>query len=111
MRIWKRVLAPLSVALLAGCASAPPAGTTGTESATSASPTTRAGDVIVSAVGTPFLIALKAPVCGASIVIAAPLAAIAGLAEGRRGSQVLRDLGEGVGRNCGPPYVVSPARD
>lgn len=109
MGIWRPLLATLSVALLAGCASAPPAGTTGTEPA---SPATRAGDVIVSAVGTPILIALKAPLCGASIVIAAPLAAIAGLAEGRRGPQVLSDLGEGVGRNCGPPYVVSPpARD
>jgi hypothetical protein len=64
----------------------------------------------VDAVGTPWLIAFKIPVCAASIVLAGPLAAAATLAV--RGTDanlaeadVPRALDDGLAQNCGPPWT------
>jgi hypothetical protein len=86
---------------LAACAAAPPE---------AGAPPGRSGDgdKHLAVVGTPFLIALKIPVCVVSVAVAAPLAA--GAAFGGPGSaQAARSvLGEGIEQNCGPPYVLSP---
>jgi hypothetical protein len=82
--------------LLGGCASPPP------------------GIQIsyASAVGTPFYIALKVPVCAATLVMAPPLGALQGLAApGQQGSlqpDLRPNLDAGIVDNCGPPYVLPP---
>ena len=68
----------------------------------------------IDVVGTPFYVALKIPVCAATVVIAAPLAAIAGLADPSPNAaegDPKSDLDHGIRRNCGPPYVLSSGRD
>ena len=78
-----------------------------------AGPTTRqtneagAGDVFLSALGTPFFLAVKVPVCVASAALAAPVAGLAALAPDRR-HETRRKLGDGLEQNCGPPYVLTP---
>ena len=69
---------------------------------------TAAGDRAVSALRTPFYLAFKAAACAASAAIAAPVAGIAGLATGPRAEQTLKELGDGLAANCGPPYVLTP---
>jgi hypothetical protein len=66
------------------------------------------GDVAVSVVGTPALVALKVPLCAATIAIAAPASAIAGLSPTIDGREEQQYLAWGVDRNCGPPWVVAP---
>ncbi len=73
-------------------------------------PEARAGGWAVGVVGTPIFLALKGAACVASLAIAAPLAAAAELGAGAYRDDTLRTLGEGVGRNCGPPYVLVPPR-
>ncbi len=68
-------------------------------------PPVHAGDYAVSAVGTPFYLAFKAPVCVATVAVSGPLAGLFALAGEEHGQ---RALGYGVARNCGPPYVLSP---
>ena len=92
----KVAVALLTVALI-GCAAGPEA--------------PRQQPSFISVVGTPFLIALKIPVCVASIAIAAPLAGASQLAESTSvidEYSLRRDLDEGLVHNCGPPYAVSP---
>jgi hypothetical protein len=55
----------------------------------------------------PFLLAFKAVVCAGSLVIAAPTAAVIALADGPA-SEGVEVLGDGVARNCGPPYILTP---
>jgi hypothetical protein len=57
----------------------------------------------VAVLGTPVLVAVKVPVCAATIAVAAPLAALSELAQPSP-TQILF----AEGRNCGPPYVVTP---
>jgi hypothetical protein len=69
-------------------------------------------DQVADAVGTPFYIALKIPVCAATIVIAAPLAGIAGLADPSPNAAAhdpKSDLDYGLRRNCGGPYALTSA--
>lgn len=105
----------LVFALLAGCASAPnqapsaaagPAA--GTTQTTAAQPAP--GSPLLEIIGTPFLIALKIPVCVLTIVVAAPVAGLSELSGSgdEDGRDMRRQLGNGIDRNCGPPYVVSP---
>jgi hypothetical protein len=68
------------------------------------------GDSIVSAVGTPFYLAFKGVVCLASAVVAGPAAAVLAASEDRLAPEALRDLGDGMRQNCGPPYALSPYR-
>lgn len=67
-----------------------------------------AGKVAVAVIGTPVYLALKAVVCGASLVVAAPTAAIIALSDSPHAIGVDK-LGDGVATNCGPPYVLSPS--
>lgn len=65
----------------------------------------------VSAVGTPFLIALKVPACVATVLVAGPAAALQQLAapnEDGLQPDIRPALDAGVDENCGPPYVVMP---
>ncbi len=72
------------------------------------SPETQAS--YVSAVATPLYVALKVPVCAATLVMAAPLGALQGLAApGQQGSlqpDLRPSLDAGIVDNCGPPYVL-----
>jgi hypothetical protein len=68
------------------------------------------GEVFAGIVGTPFLIALKIPVCAATIAIAGPvggMSSISNPADGE-GQELRRNLGDGLVSNCGPPYIVGP---
>ena len=67
-----------------------------------------AGQWAVAAVGTPFYLVFKTAVCGATLVVAAPAAAIIALADSPY-SMSVNQLGDGVAANCGPPYVLSPS--
>ena len=87
--------APLVLLLLAGCVQPPP------------------GERVsyVSTVGTPFYIALKIPTCVATVAIAAPLAALQGLAApnwDRYDPDIRPALDAGIADNCGPPYILPP---
>ena len=68
------------------------------------------GRVFLSIVGTPFLLALKIPVCAATIAVAAPLAGVSEISGPATpdGVDLRNNLGDGLGSNCGPPYVVNP---
>jgi hypothetical protein len=115
----RRSLVLLLALAATGCASAqppnPPAELTPAEARAAAAPAqleerrpaTSAGEVAVSVVGTPFLLAFKAVVCAGSLVIAAPSAAVIALGDGLA-SEGVEVLGEGVARNCGPPYILTP---
>ena len=92
-------LIPLA-ALLAACSSPP------SPPADANAPQPSASSVVLSILGTPFLIAAKIPVCTATLVIAAPAAGISETVES--GAQARRVLADGVASNCGPPYVLSP---
>ncbi|HWE75568.1 MAG TPA: hypothetical protein VG328_20585 [Stellaceae bacterium] len=66
---------------------------------------------IASAVGTPFLIALKVPVCIATVAVAGPAAALQQLAAPNQDGlqpDIRPALDAGIYENCGPPYVVTP---
>jgi len=89
----KIALALVLVVALAGCASAPPP--------------TSAGRTL-SVIGTPFLLAFKIPACVVSAAVAAPLAGAAELAGTSQAASLEQSLGDGLERNCGPPYVVAP---
>ncbi len=67
-----------------------------------------AGRWAVAVIGTPFYLAFKTVVCGASLAIAAPTAAVVALSDTPYGMGV-DTLGDGVAANCGPPYVLSPS--
>ncbi len=78
--------------LLAGCAS---------EGAT---PQSGQGGVSpVGVVATPFLIALKVPLCVATAVLGAPVAAAAAIAHH---PEAERGVNDGIANNCGPPYTI-----
>lgn len=65
---------------------------------------------VASTVGTPFLIALKVPVCVATVLVAVPAAALQQLAapneDGLR-PDIRPALDAGINENCGPAYVVA----
>lgn len=67
-----------------------------------------AGQWAVAAIGTPFYLAFKTAVCGATLVVAAPAAAALAIADSPYGMG-MDELGDGVASNCGPPYVLSPS--
>jgi hypothetical protein len=72
----------------------------------------------ISVIGTPILLGLKAGACAATVVIAAPVSALATLTRpttelGATNTdfdfnvQIRDELDDGVVQNCGPPYVVA----
>ena len=84
---------------LAGCADSPPP----------AQPVSQVNPS--SVVGTPFLIALKVPVCIATVAIAGPAAALQQMAapnQDRLQPDIRPALDAGIDQNCGPPYYVLP---
>jgi hypothetical protein len=73
----------------------------------------------VSAVGTPFLIAMKIPVCVTSIAIGGPIAGASALTQPTAEEitlyhnpdpplQLRRDINDSLIANCGPPYIIAP---
>jgi len=66
-----------------------------------------AGQWAVAIIGTPVYLAMKTVVCGASLVVAAPTAAVIALSDSPHAMGVDK-LGDGLAANCGPPYVLSP---
>jgi len=85
----------LTLCLLTACASPPPGQRTS----------------YVSAIGTPFYLAFKVPVCAATLAVAGPAAALQGLAapsENELQPDIRPMLDEGISDNCGPPYVLPP---
>lgn len=106
----------LSLAFLAGCATAAPepqpyAGPAvplhaAPDAAERSRPAASAGpsDWALAIVGTPFVFAFRVVTCAATAVVAAPTAGLLALSEHYRpGLAYLRD---GLGENCGPPYGV-----
>src|SRR5918996_3657781 len=104
----------LSLALLAGCATAGPAPDPDATSALAGAPdeaktsgyTSSAGpsDWALAIVGTPFVFAFRVVTCAATAVVAAPTAGVLAFTEEYRpGLAYLRD---GLAQNCGPPYAV-----
>jgi hypothetical protein len=83
-----------------------PASGNATSAPAATRPSATAAGWAVSIIGTPFALAFKTVVCGASLVVAAPIAGI--LALGADSSEGYQALGDGIAQNCGPPYVVSP---
>jgi hypothetical protein len=68
------------------------------------------GAAVLTAIGTPFLIVAKIPVCLLTIVAAGPIGATATLVppEDPLGHDVRQGLADGIDNNCGPPYAVTP---
>ena len=109
--------AVLTMALLAGCATAPPEPTpdAGAPSAIEAAPDAAEGatpaasagpsDWALAIVGTPFVFAFRAVTCAATAVVAGPTAGLLALSDQRAAG--LAYLRWGLAENCGPPYVVS----
>jgi hypothetical protein len=109
----------LTLMLLAGCATSSPEPVSGDASvpvpgATAGPPphaatsraavSSRPSDWALAVVGTPFVLGFRAVVCAASVVVAAPTAALFAVSEDPHGGfDYLRD---GLAQNCGPPYVV-----
>ncbi len=104
-----QALAVLFALSLAGCASGPSNDTADATPAVPPSPATRVGETVLSVTGTPFLLAFKIPVCAATVAIAAPLAGAFALTDEYNARAGQRALGEGIARNCGPPYVLWPS--
>jgi hypothetical protein len=104
----------LSLAFLAGCATAAPeaAPDAGVAAAPDAapdapeSPAASAGpsDWALAIVGTPFVFAFRTVVCAATAVVAGPTAGLLAFSEERE--EGLAFLRYGLAENCGPPYVV-----
>ena len=94
----------LLLGILAGLAAC----TVGPDGRLPGEPPPNGGNVAASAVGTPFLVAFKVPLCLATLAVAAPGAAIAGLAPSVDGREAQLALGDGVNANCGPPWAVAP---
>ena len=62
--------------------------------------------VVLSAIGTPFLLAFKIPICALTLAVVAPAAgASEAVTDGAKARQVFAD---GLTSNCGPPYLVTP---
>src|SRR5215471_10679136 len=62
----------------------------------------------ITALGTPFLIAFKIPVCAVTVALAAPLAGATGLSPTYDSHVIRAELDQSVRQNCGPPYVLAP---
>jgi len=72
-------------------------------------PPPRYGGSFLSVIGTPFLIAFKIPVCLLTVVVAAPVAGLSEISgSNAEGAEMREGLRDGLARNCGPPYSVTP---
>jgi len=89
------------VAAMLGACSSPP---TPAAQANAAQPS--ASSVVLSVLGTPFLIAAKIPICVATVAVAAPVSGLSETVES--GAIARRVMADGVQSNCGPPYLLTP---
>jgi len=91
----------MMLAFALGACTAPPQGT-------ATQPDT--GAVLLAAVGEPFLIVGKIPVCALTLVAAGPIGAAAQLTDPASplGHDVKQGLADGIDENCGPPFLVAP---
>jgi hypothetical protein len=105
----RKILVVLLALALSACATSngPPPSTGGGDVKPSG-PTASASGWAVAIIGTPFALAFKTVVCGASLVVAAPVAGFLTLGTDPSG-EGYRVLSNGLATNCGPPYVVSPS--
>ena len=99
----------LSLAFLAGCATAAPGPAPDPGVAApdpTAPPTASAGpsDWALAIVGTPFVFAFRVVTCAATAVVAGPTAGLLAFSEEREAGMAY--LRYGLAENCGPPYVV-----
>ncbi|MGH6899234.1 MAG: hypothetical protein ACREJ5_22230 [Geminicoccaceae bacterium] len=114
----------LTLVLLAGCATASPEPAPSATSAPAPSASTtasavpsseaaatadaavsdRPSDWALTVVGTPFVLAFRAVICTASVVVAGPTAALFAVSDDPRGG--FDYLRAGLAQNCGPPYAV-----
>jgi hypothetical protein len=87
---------------LGACAAPPPQG--------AATQQPDAGAVLLAAIGEPFLIVSKVPLCALTLVAAGPIGAAAQLTDPASplGHDVKQGLADGIDANCGPPYYVAP---
>ena len=72
-----------------------------------AAPTTES--TVLSAIGTPFLIAFKIPLCVATVLVAGPASGATAVIPPEDNPQqaIARQvLADGLKDNCGPPYAV-----
>jgi hypothetical protein len=96
----KQTLAMSLILLLGACATSPnPPDAAGNQQPT-------ASTTVLSIIGTPFLIALKIPICAATLAVVAPAAGISETVTD--GAQARRVFADGLSSNCGPPYLLSP---
>jgi hypothetical protein len=95
------------VAALGGCGTPP----THSSSPSDQMAVVHPGDAVTSVLGTPFYLAFKSVTCAVSAAIAVPVAGIAALSESYFAPGVRHGLGDGINKNCGPPYVLSPYRE
>jgi hypothetical protein len=101
MQMRRSAILMTILTIMLGACSSPPSALDGT---TAAHPS--ASSVVLSALGTPFLLAFKIPVCTATLIVAAPAAGASETVEsGAIGRKILAD---GVASNCGPPYLLTP---
>jgi hypothetical protein len=96
----KGISAAILVAMLGACAQAPGDGSTQIDG----------GAAVLTAIGTPFLIAAKVPLCALTLAVAGPVGATASLVPPTDplGHDVRQGLADGIDQNCGPPYAVTP---
>lgn len=96
MRIKHLAVASLSLGL-AACSNGPPV-------------SDGAAGGVVSAIGTPFLLAFKIPLCAVTLAVAGPSAGALELTGYERPTNLAlrHDLDDSVRQNCGVPYVVTP---
>ncbi|HUB96970.1 MAG TPA: hypothetical protein VL993_13690 [Stellaceae bacterium] len=98
--MWGKVMAAMAALALVGCQAPPPG--------TAAQPDP--GTTLLAAIGEPFLIATKVPVCALTIIVAGPVGAAATLTDPSEplGHDVKQGLADGINENCGPPWAVVP---
>lgn len=95
----RRTLLAAAAAALAACAQTPEA----------ANPPD-GGAVALAAVGTPFLVVAKIPLCALTLVAAGPVGALSAIGDPDTafGRDVRQGLADGIDNNCGPPFAVTP---
>jgi hypothetical protein len=96
------VLVALTLSWLAGCASQGGGAQQSPPPTSSADP----ADTFLAVIGTPFLWAVKIPVCLVSAVVGAPIAGAASVST--NGQETTRAVRDGIKQNCGPPWAFEP---
>jgi len=99
----------LVVASLAACAPTPEMEARDTNAIQPDPAPSYAGSRVLGALGTPFYIAFKIPICALTLALAGPAAGASELSGDFADGEYLRhDLEDGITDNCGPPYAITP---